>query len=125
VNVVGKIEVKSFDKPDETRMFEGKGMADAVTLAGHTVLRGTFEPGWKWSENVKPIVGTELCEVSHLGYVLQGRMRLHMRDGAEQEITPGEAVAIEPGHDAEVVGDEACVFLDFGQVSEYAKPKPM
>ena len=125
VPVMGKVEVRSFDKPDETRMFEGKGMADVVALAGHTVLRGTFEPGWKWSENVKPLAGTELCEVSHLGYVLEGRMRVHMKDGSEQELTPGEVVAIEPGHDAEVIGDENCVFLDFGEISGYAKPKPM
>ncbi|MDT5027550.1 MAG: hypothetical protein QOE61_3976 [Micromonosporaceae bacterium] len=115
------IEVKSFDKPDETRLFEGKGMADIVDFGGRQVSRGTFEPGWRWSTNVKPIAGTDSCEISHLGYVLQGRMRIHMNDGSEQELTPGEAVAIAPGHDAEVVGKETCVFLDFGEISEYAK----
>ena len=115
------IEVKTFDKPDETRVFEGNGMADVVTLAGRAVARGTFEPGWRWSKNVKPIVGTDTCEVSHLGYCLQGRMRIHMNDGSEQELAEGEVMAIPPGHDAEVVGDEACVFLDFGEVAEYAK----
>jgi len=115
------IEVKSFDKPDETRAFEGKGMAEVVMMSGRPVARGTFEPGWRWSMNVKPIAGTELCEVSHLGYCLQGRMRIHMKDGSEQEIAAGEVAAITPGHDAEVVGDEDCVFLDFGEISEYAK----
>jgi hypothetical protein len=115
------IEVKSFDKPDETRMFEGKGMADVLTMAGRTVMRGTFEPGWRWSVNLKPIAGTDLCEISHLGYSLQGRMRIHMSDGSEQEMTPGEVVAIPPGHDAEVVGDEDCVFLDFGEITDYAR----
>ena len=115
------IEVKSFDKPDETRMFEGKGMADVVSMAGRTVMRGTFEPGWRWTTNVKPIAGTELCEVSHLGYCLQARMRVHMSDGSVQEMTPGEVVAIPPGHDAEVIGDEDCVFLDFGEIGDYAK----
>ena len=115
------VEVKSFDKPDETRMFEGKGMAEVVVLAGKTVARGTFEPGWRWSTNVKPIAGTDTCQVSHLGYCQQGRMRIHMNDGSEQEIAPGEVVAIPPGHDAEVVGNEACVFLDFGEIAEYAK----
>jgi hypothetical protein len=115
------IEVKSFDKPDETRMFEGKGMADVVTVAGRPVARGHFEPGWRWSVNLRPIAKTDLCEVSHFGYVEQGRMRIHMRDGSEQELVPGEVVAIAPGHDAEVVGDETCVFLDFGEVAEYAK----
>jgi hypothetical protein len=115
------IEVKNFDKPDETRPFQGKGMADVVTVAGRPVARGTFEPGWRWSTNVKPIAGTDSCETSHLGYCIQGRMRVHMDDGTEQEITPGEVAAIRPGHDAEVVGDEACIFLDFGEIAEYAK----
>jgi hypothetical protein len=123
VSAVESIEVKSFDKSDETRTFQGKGMVDIVYVAGRPVGRGTFEPGWRWSVNVKPIAGTELCETSHLGYVLQGRMRIHMKDGSEQELTPGEAVAIAPGHDAEVVGDEACLFIDFGEISEYAKRK--
>jgi hypothetical protein len=118
---VTSVEVKTFDKPDETRAFEGNGMAEVVTVAGRPVARGTFEPGWRWSANVKPIAGTDTCEVSHLGYVSQGRMRIHMNDGSEQDITTGEVVAIPAGHDAEVVGDEDCVFLDFGEIGEYAK----
>lgn len=114
-------EVKSFDKPDESRPFEGKGHADVVQLMGRPVARGTFEPGWRWSSNVKPIAGTDLCQVSHLGYCLSGRMRILMEDGSEAEIAAGNAVAIAPGHDAEVVGNEACVFLDFGEIAEYAK----
>ncbi|WP_173077274.1 cupin domain-containing protein [Phytohabitans rumicis] len=117
------IEVKTFDKPDETRPFEGNGYADFVMAGGRTVARGTFEPGWRWSQNVKPIVGGDSCQVSHLVYVLEGRMRIHMNDGSEQELTPGEVAAIPPGHDAEVVGSEACVALDFGEIAEYAKPK--
>jgi hypothetical protein len=118
---MSQVEVKSFDKPDETRLFEGKGMADVVTVAGRPVARGHFEPGWRWTVNLQPIAKTELCEVSHFGYVERGCMRIHMRDGSEQELRPGEVVAIAPGHDAEVVGDETCVFLDFGEVQQYAK----
>ncbi|MQA97882.1 MAG: hypothetical protein GEV11_25910 [Streptosporangiales bacterium] len=59
-------EVKNFRRPDETRQFQGKGKADVVTLAGQSILRGTFEPGWRWSRNVGPIAGTEQCEASHL-----------------------------------------------------------
>jgi uncharacterized cupin superfamily protein len=118
---MASVESKSFDSPDETRPFEGKGQADIVQLAGHTVGRGTFEPGWKWSENVKPIAGTDSCEVSHLGYCLSGQMKVYMDDGSEQEIGAGDAVAIPPGHDAEVVGDEAFVMVDFGEISQYAK----
>jgi hypothetical protein len=115
------IEVKSFESPDETRPFEGKGHADVVQVAGRTIGRGTFEPGWRWSENVKPIAQTDSCEVSHLGYCLSGRMKVFMDDGTEGEAGPGDVVAIHPGHDAEVVGEEPCVFLDFGEFGDYAK----
>ena len=115
------IEVKSFDKPDETRLFEGKGHVEVVMLMGRPVGRGTFEPGWRWSTNVKPIAGTDMCQVSHLGYCSAGRMRIIMSDGGEMEIAPGDVVAIPPGHDAETVGNESCVLLDFGEIDEYAK----
>jgi hypothetical protein len=118
---MAEIEVKNFDSPDEVREFEGKGKADVVQIGGQTVGRGTFEPGWRWSENVKPIAGTDSCEVSHLGYVVSGRMRVRMDDGAEGEVGPGNVVAIPPGHDAEVVGDEPCVMVDFGEFGDYAK----
>jgi uncharacterized cupin superfamily protein len=114
-------EVKSFDSPDETRQFEGNGNAKMVQLAGHTVGLGTFEPGWKWSENVKPIAGTDSCQVAHFGYVLSGSMRVYMDDGSETEINPGDVVAIPPGHDAEVAGPEACVMVDFGEIGDYAR----
>ena len=118
---MGQIEVKSFDSPDEVREFEGKGHANVLNIGGQVVGRGTFEPGWKWSENIKPIAGTDSCEVSHLGYCVSGRMKVIMDDGSESELGAGDVVAIPPGHDAEVVGDEPCVFLDFGQFAEYAK----
>ena len=118
---MASIEVKSFDSPDEVREFEGKGHADVLNIGGQTVGRGTFEPGWRWSENVKPIAGTDSCEVSHLGYVVSGRMRVEMDGGESGECGPGDVVAIPPGHDAEVVGDEPCVLVDFGEFGDYAK----
>ena len=114
-------EVKSFESPDEVRPFEGKGQAEVVHLAGQTVGRGTFEPGWRWSENVKPIAKTDSCQVSHLCYCDAGRMRVYMDDGTDFEVSPGEVVAIPPGHDAEVIGDEACILIDFGEFGDYAK----
>ncbi len=114
-------EVKDFDSPEEKRPFEGNGGVDVVSVAGKTVGRGTFEPGWKWSENVKPIAGTDSCQVAHVGYCISGRMVIHMDDGSDSEITPGSAFVIPPGHDAEVVGDEACVMVDFGEIADYAK----
>jgi hypothetical protein len=115
------VEAKGFESPDETREFEGNGHVDIVMLAGHPVGRGVFEPGWKWSVNLKPIAGTDSCEVSHLGYCVSGSMRVMMDGGGEFLIGPGEAAAIPPGHDAEVVGDEPCIWVDFGEISEYAK----
>lgn len=121
VNTMAGIQVKSFESPDEVRPFEGNGRADVLDIGGRVVGRTTLEPGWKWSQNVKPIVGTDSCQVSHLGYCLSGRMKVMMVDGSESEISSGDVVAIPPGHDAEVVGAEPCVFIDFGEFGEYAK----
>src|ERR1044072_3618830 len=114
-------EVKNFDSPDEPRPFEGNGQAKVVQLAGHAVAEGTFEPGWKWSENVKPIAGTDSCQVAHFGYVLSGAMKVFMDNGSEVEIGAGDGVAIPPGHDAEVSGDAARVMVDFGEIGDYAR----
>jgi uncharacterized cupin superfamily protein len=118
---MASIEVKRFDDPDETRPFEGNGKAVVVNVGGRTIGLGTFEPGWRWSQNVKPIAGTDSCQVSHLGYVVSGSMRVHMDGGDSTEVRAGDVVAIPPGHDAEVVGDEPCVMIDFGEFAQYAK----
>ena len=118
---MAEVEVKNFDSPDETRPFEGNGQAEVVNIGGKVVGKATFEPGWKWSDNVKPIAGTDSCQVSHLGYVISGRMKITMDDGTETEIGPGDVMAIPPGHDGEVIGDEPCVSLDFGEFGDYAK----
>ena len=115
------LQIKSFDAPDEVRPFEGRGHADVVEIGGRTVGRGVFEPGWRWSANVRPIAGTDSCQVSHLGYVLSGSMRVVMDDGTDAVCRPGDVVAIAPGHDAETIGEEPCVMLDFGEFGDYAK----
>lgn len=115
------ISSHSMDAPMETRPFRAHGHMDVVTLDGFTLGKGTFEPGWKWSEDVKPIAGTDSCMTRHTGFCLQGRMTVVMDDGTEASMGPGDVVVIEPGHDAWVEGDEACVFLDTG-VAAYALP---
>ena len=110
---------KSLDSPDETREFEN-GKMDVVNLGEVTVGRAVFEPGWRWSENVKPIAGTDSCQVPHVGYVVSGRMVVKMDDGTEHEFGPGDAGTIPPGHDAWIEGDEACVWLDFAGAEHYA-----
>jgi len=114
--------VKSLNEPDETRPTSGRGRVDLVALAGVTVGRATFEPGWRWSEHVKPLAGTALCELPHLGYVVAGRQVVRMADGTEVELAPGDAFAVGPGHDAWVVGEEPCVTLDFsGNLAGFAQ----
>src|SRR3981081_126452 len=109
---------KRCESPDEVREFtDGKGRVDVVELNGHAIGRGTFEPGWRWSENVKPIAGTDSCQVEHIGYVIQGRMALKMDLGAG----PRDTFHSPPGHDAWIVGEEACVILDFGGLKGYAQ----
>ena len=111
---------KNLGFPDETRAF-AKGKIEVASLGEVTAGRSTFEPGWKWSECVKPLAGTESCLVRHVGYVVSGRMHVVMDDGSEEELGPGEAAVIPPGHDAWIVGDDACVFLDFAGAGQYAK----
>lgn len=118
---MAEIETKSFDAPDEVRAFEGNGQALVVNVAGQTVGRGTFEPGWKWSTNVKPIAGTDSCQVEHFGYVISGRMAVQFDDGTHVEVGPGDCAHMEPGHDAWILGDDTCVFIDIMGAANYAK----
>ena len=115
------LQIKNVESPDETRPFVDKGQAGVVNVEGHPVLYGTFEPGWRWSEHLKPIAGTESCQAPHLLYCLSGRMHVAMDDGSEGEIGSGDVAAISPRHDAWVVGDEPCVVVDFGGYAQYAK----
>lgn len=118
---MAKTVKKNFQAPEETRTID-KGKLEVVKLGDVTAMRATFEPGWRWSECVKPIAGTPSCQVAHLGYMIQGRMKVKMDDGSEEEIGPGDVAVIPPGHDAWIVGNERCVIIDFQGGSVYAKP---
>jgi quercetin dioxygenase-like cupin family protein len=118
---MGDAQVKSHDSPDETRKFTDKGQVEIVKLSSGTVGRGTFEPGWRWSEHVKPIAKTDSCQSVHVGYVISGRMHTVMDDGSEFDIGAGDAVFIPAGHDAWTLGDESCVMFDFSGMENYAK----
>lgn len=115
---------KSSEQPDEVRPFkDGKGRMFVYDFDGKTMGRGEFEPGWRWSEHVKPIAGTDSCQATHTGIILQGRMVVKMLgDGSEMEYGPGDVFCMPPGHDAWVVGKERCVLFDFTGVAQYAKP---
>src|ERR1700686_413750 len=106
-------EKQRFETPDETRTFpDGKGKLALLGVGQLQIGGGEFEPGWRWSEHVKPIAGTDSCQAAHTGYVLEGRMAVRMDDGSEIEYVPGDAFYMPPGHDAWIVGDEQCVILD-------------
>lgn len=117
-----RLERRSFDSPDDIRQMADKGRVEIVRIGDGVVGKATFEPGWRWSEHVRPIAGTDSCQAGHLGYVLSGHQRAVMDDGSELEIGPGDLFAIPPGHDGWVVGDEPCVILDFAGMAQYAKP---
>lgn len=116
-----KLQVKRGDAPDESRPFAAHGHAEMHKLGDGIVMRGVFEPGWKWSRDIAPIAGTKSCEAPHLCYVVSGRLGIRMDDGAETEVGPGDFFKVSPGHDAWVVGSEPCVVVDFAGYEQYAK----
>jgi quercetin dioxygenase-like cupin family protein len=114
-------EKKSLNSPDETRFFP-KGKVETVTVGGVTFGRATFDPGWKWSEHVKPIAKTKSCEAPHTQYLISGHLRIRMDDGTEIDLRPGDVAVIAPGHDGWVVGNEPVVAIDITGMVHYAKP---
>jgi mannose-6-phosphate isomerase-like protein (cupin superfamily) len=121
---MAQLAAKRFDAPDEVREFtDGTGRTELVTLAGIAVGLSTYEPGWRWSTNVRPIVGTDTCHVEHVGYILDGRLAVKLDDGSQLELGPGDAFHVPSGHDAWTVGGERCVALDFGGLIGYAQPR--
>jgi hypothetical protein len=116
------VEAFDFDSPDETRTPD-KTRVDVVRIGGTTAARFAFEPGWRWSECVKPVVGTDSCQARHVGIIQSGAMAVAHDDGTELELRAGEAYVIEPGHEAWVVGDEPVVAFEFEPRSaeEYAR----
>jgi class 3 adenylate cyclase len=115
-----QLRSKRFDRPDEIRRVE-KAHIELVELGELTIGRAIFEPGWRWSEHVKPIVGTESCQVHHLGYVVSGHLHIEMTDGASMDVMGGDAFEIPPGHDAWVIGDEPWISVDWAGRRLFAK----
>jgi hypothetical protein len=118
---VTKFEAKSHNKPDEVRTPD-KSLVEIVRLEGFTFGRFSFEPGWQWSACIKPVVKTDSCQLSHVGYAVSGRMIIRLKDGTEKTITAGESYTIPPGHDARVDGNERFVGIEVMSAEQYAKP---
>lgn len=118
---VAKFEVKSHQSPDEVRT-PSKTRVEIVRLEGFALGRFNFEPGWRWSECIKPVVKTESCQVSHVGYAVSGSITVRMKDGTQKTIAAGQSYTIPPGHDAWVEGNAPFVGIEVMSAEQYAKP---
>jgi hypothetical protein len=115
------LEHRAFEQPDEVRQGANWRM-ELVDLAGDAqVGRLTLQPGWRWSVDVKPVAGTDLCMAPHQQYQVAGRIHVVMADGTELDVGPGEVVSLPPGHDAWVIGDEPVVAIDWQGASVWAR----
>jgi len=114
------VEIKDFSAPEEVRRPE-RATVEVVKVGECEIGRFTFEPGWRWSECIKPVVGTESCQVEHVGYVVSGSLRIRHDDGSTGDITPGTVYRIAPGHDGWNLGDVPCVVVEFQGAATYAK----
>jgi len=119
--VVTKFEVKSHDSPDEVRSPD-KTRIEVVRLEGFTVGRFNLEPGWRWSECIKPVVKTDSCQASHVGYAVSGRLTVRLVDGTQKTVVAGDSYTIPPGHDAWIEGNERFVGIEVMSAEQYAKP---
>lgn len=116
-------QISSIERTGEHRVFAAHGHADLATAGGLTLLRGVFEPDWRWSRDVKPIAGTDSCQVRHLGYMISGSMQVRMDDGEEMTLNAGDLFDLAPGHDAWVLGDVPCEMVDMSpDATRYASP---
>jgi hypothetical protein len=116
------VQALNFDSPEETRTPE-KTRVDVVRVGATTAARMVLEPGWSWSECIKPVAGTDSCQTRHVGFVQAGILLLTHDDGSEAELRAGDAYVIEPGHDAQVVGDQQFIAYEFEPraAEEYAR----
>ncbi len=115
-----RLQRRRFSEPSDVRTIP-RGRIEVVELDDTVVGRMTYEPGWRWSVDVRPIAGTDTCQYHHLGVTISGTVRAQMADGTELEIGPGDVFEIPPGHDAWVVGDEPWVSVDFEAMRTYGK----
>jgi hypothetical protein len=114
------VEARDFSSPDDIRRPE-KTLIELVNVAGGQIGRYTFQPGWRWSEHIKPVAKTDSCQVEHIGYVVSGSLRVKHDDGGEQDIGAGMVYRIAPGHDGWNAGSVPAVVVEFQGAANYAK----
>ncbi len=114
---MARLDAKHLDlgEPHQARTI-GRGVYTVVQVGDTLLTREVAQPGWRWSEDIKPTVGTDLCQANHQLYIVSGSFHVLMEDGAQLDLNPGDAAVIPPGHDGWVVGDEPCETLDFQPV---------
>jgi quercetin dioxygenase-like cupin family protein len=115
------LEINDFSTPDDIRRPDPTVAIEIVKMAGGEIGRYTFQPGWRWSEHVKPVVGGDACMTDHVGYVVSGRMGIQTDDGATGEVTAGAVYHIPPGHDGWVIGDKPVVVVEFQGAASYGR----
>jgi mannose-6-phosphate isomerase-like protein (cupin superfamily) len=120
---VKKLEAKSHSSADEVRTPD-KTRVEVNHLDGFSIGRFNLQPGWKWSECIKPVVKTDSCQLSHVGYAVSGKIRIRMSDGTEKTINAGDSYTIPPGHDAWVEGNDQFVGIEVLSAEEFAKVAP-
>ena len=98
----------------------GGAQIDVVRAADCRVKRVIYPPGFRWSTHMKAIVGTDLCMHSHVGFLARGQVHIQYADGCTSEFVARQVVAIQPGHDAWVVVNEAAVLIEFDFEGETA-----
>ncbi len=118
---VHALATKSHDTPDEVRTPD-KTRVEIVRLEGFTIGRFTLQPGWRWSQCIKPVVKTDTCQVAHVGYAVSGRITIEMHEGARTTVVPGMSYTIPPGHDAWVEGHDPFVAIEIMSAETFAKP---
>jgi class 3 adenylate cyclase len=117
---MARLQRRRFDESEDVRI-TGRGRVEIVELDDRVIGKLVWDPGWRWSVDVKPIAGTQYCQSHHVGYCVSGRLRVQMSDGVELEIGPNEVFEIPPGHDAWVLGDEPFVTIDFEAMRGFAR----
>jgi class 3 adenylate cyclase len=120
---VANPQLKSLRSPDDLYR-AGKIFERSVQIGEQTIGRSTIQPGWRWSVDVRPAVGTVWCTFHHIGIALSGRFHVVMEDGHELEVGPDDVFDIPPGHDAWVVGDEPFESVEIAGIYGYGRRTP-
>ncbi|WP_393916250.1 cupin domain-containing protein [Halostreptopolyspora alba] len=120
MTTLSRAQSGDFAAPEETRAFD-HGRLDLIRVEGNLIGRFQLDPGWRWSTDVKPLAGTDLCQNEHFAYHVSGTLGVRMADGTEFTVGPGQVTHVPPGHDAWVVGDETVTLVDWSGVAHYAR----